>query len=75
MQVQRLPEPLVHILVGKLAEGFPDAASVLAQERELRRLDRRRDADAPRPSEFWPAECARFRSVWNLGRLLFSVHA
>jgi hypothetical protein len=49
MQVQRLPEPLAHILVGKLAEGFPDAASVLAQERELRRFDRRRDADAAAP--------------------------
>lgn len=41
---------LGYIFVGKLAKGFVLAPRMLAKNRELGRFDRRRDADALRPS-------------------------
>ena len=62
------------VLVGDLTERLLFAACVLAKDGELRRLDRRRDADALRTSRLWAAG-GQPALVGGFGLLVVRAHA
>lgn len=61
------------VLVGELTERLLLAPRVLAEDRELRRLYRRRNADTLRLSRFWAA--GELALVRTFGLVVVRIHA